>query len=199
MKNCDDFKPSTFYHVFNHAVGNEKLFRNAENFEFFFSKYDYYMNPVWDTYAYCIMPNHFHLLIKVKPIEELKENPKCKDDIHKYVMKCLSNLLNSYAKSYNIYYSRKGALFLDYTRRIEIDNKNYYKNVLNYIHQNPVHHGFCKDTKEWRYSSYLTFLSERATKTKRDEVLAWFDGQRQNYEIYHATNIEGLKPEYEFL
>ncbi len=51
------------YHIYNHAVGSEYLFRNNDNFKYF--------NPVVDTYAYCLLPKHFHLLIKIKDDVEL--------------------------------------------------------------------------------------------------------------------------------
>ena len=59
-------QPSTFYHLYNHANGSENLFRNDENYRFFLQKYAKYISTVADTYAYCLMPNHLHFLIKIK-------------------------------------------------------------------------------------------------------------------------------------
>jgi REP element-mobilizing transposase RayT len=67
----DIFEQETYYHVFNHAIGKENLFHTTENYYYFLKKYVQYISPVIDTLAYCLMPNHFHLLIKVKPEQTL--------------------------------------------------------------------------------------------------------------------------------
>ena len=65
-------EPSKYYHIYNHANRFENIFINDENFRFFLEKYQLYLLSVADTLAYCLMPNHFHLLIKIKIEEELK-------------------------------------------------------------------------------------------------------------------------------
>ena len=67
-------EPEGIYHVYNHAVGEENLFRSAENFRYFLDRYQYYLSPVVETYAYCLLPNHFHLLIRVRSRQELIVN-----------------------------------------------------------------------------------------------------------------------------
>ncbi|MBW8331475.1 MAG: hypothetical protein K0M40_05630 [Prolixibacteraceae bacterium] len=74
-------QPDTSYHIFNHANGFENVFRKEENFYFFLEKYRLYISPIAETYAYCLMPNHFHLVVRIRKrvvIEELirnKNNP----------------------------------------------------------------------------------------------------------------------------
>ena len=124
MKYFEKFHPNTFYHVFNHAVGFENLFRSRENFLYFLQRFNKYFQPVGNVYAYCLMPNHFHFLLQVKDTESLLLYANSKHnnefDPHKLVMQQLSNCLNGYAKTYNKQYSRKGALFLDFTKRIKV-------------------------------------------------------------------------------
>lgn len=191
------FREDTFYHILNHAVGSENLFRTDENYRYFLQKYQHHTNLVWDTYAYCLMPNHFHLLIKTKSINELEKVSNYKGNTHKVVMQSLSNFLNSYAKSYNKKYERKGALFLDFTKRIEIDSDVYFTRVVNYIHQNPIHHGFCKEIDEWEISSYSSCLSEQETKLKREELLNWF-GNKEQFEKFNHSMIMPLEPNFEY-
>ncbi|MFQ3598463.1 MAG: hypothetical protein SNJ55_04590 [Chloroherpetonaceae bacterium] len=198
MKYQDKFEPETFFHIFNHAVGNENLFRNDENFRYFLKKYDEYTESIWETYAYCLMPNHFHFLVKINPVEALQKLPKFADDTHEFVMQKLSNLLNAYAKAYNIRYKRKGALFLDFTKRIAVKNDAYFTALINYIHQNPVHHGFCKSMDEWVYSSYQSCLSDKKSKIKRQEILEWFGG-KTSFEQFHRENLAVLQDDLEFL
>lgn len=75
-------------------------------------------------------------------------------------MQELSNLLNSYTKSYNKVFDRKGALWIDFTKRFAIDSDSYITSTINYIHQNPVKHGFVNTPEDWKYSSYGSILSE---------------------------------------
>jgi REP element-mobilizing transposase RayT len=198
MKYQDNFEADTFFHIFNHSVGNESLFRNEDNFRYFLKKYDTYTYLIWETYAYCLMPNHFHFLVKIKSVEELQNLPKFSNDTHTFVMQQLSNLLNAYAKAYNIKYKRKGALFLDFTKRIAVKDDTYFSTLVNYIHQNPVHHGFCKNMEDWIYSSYQAFLSEKPSKIKRQEVLEWF-GDKKSFQHFHQTNLMALQEDLEFL
>ena len=57
------------YHIYNHANGNDNLFRNEENYAYFLKRYAYFIHPIAKTYAYCLMPNHFHLLVKIRSEE----------------------------------------------------------------------------------------------------------------------------------
>ncbi len=59
-------QPDTFFHVFNRANGNEKLFRNDNNYRYFIRSWVKYTDPIARTYACCLMPDHFHALIKIK-------------------------------------------------------------------------------------------------------------------------------------
>jgi len=68
-----EFLPDKIYHVYSHANGNENIFKSDENFRFFLEKYNLYIQPVARTFAYCLMPNHFHFLIQVNTEKKLLE------------------------------------------------------------------------------------------------------------------------------
>jgi len=65
-----------FYHIYNQGNNGENLFYNDNNYIYFLQKLDHYLSDFVDLYAFCLMPNHFHLLIKIKTLEELEENSK---------------------------------------------------------------------------------------------------------------------------
>lgn len=65
------FEPGVFFHLFNHGNGNDNLFRCDDNYNYFILKYTEYIKPIVDTYAYCLLPNHFHYLIKIREEEKL--------------------------------------------------------------------------------------------------------------------------------
>ncbi len=188
--------PDTFYHVFNHANGDENLFREEKNYYFFLEKWTKYIEPVANTYAYCLMPNHIHFLIKTKTATDVTSNLKFAEDLpfgkfgtfQKVVSKQFSNLFSSYAQAYNKLYNRRGSLFIPNFKKKEIDNPDYLKSVINYIHQNPVHHGFRDRPEEWPYSSYDAFFNIKRTRLQREEVLSWLGG-KEAFEKYHQSEI----------
>lgn len=197
MKGIIPFEPNSYYHIVNHAVGDENLFRTEENCYFFLNKYSSYMPSVCETFAYCLMPNHIHFLIKTHPEETLIEHPKYKLDFHKLIMQELSNLLNSYAKAYNKLYQRKGALWVDFTKRFLIDSDPYLTSTINYIHQNPVKHGFVANLEDWKFSSFSSILSDKPTLLKRTEVIHWF-GSSQDFLEFHKNKSVVLIEEQEY-
>jgi REP element-mobilizing transposase RayT len=68
----EPLQPDTSYHIFNHANGFENVFRKEENFYFFLEKYRLYISPIAETYAYCLMPNHFHLVVRIRKREAIE-------------------------------------------------------------------------------------------------------------------------------
>jgi hypothetical protein len=69
-----------FYHIYNHAVGGRDLFRESNDYEHFLGLYNKYISSVADTYAWVLMKNHFHLLIKVKEEKEIGYYKKLNSD-----------------------------------------------------------------------------------------------------------------------
>ncbi|MDO9153272.1 MAG: hypothetical protein Q7U47_06130, partial [Paludibacter sp.] len=65
-------KPDTSYHIFNHANGFENIFTEDENYRFFLEKYEQYISPIAETYAYCLLPNHFHLVVRIRRKEVIE-------------------------------------------------------------------------------------------------------------------------------
>ena len=111
-------------------------------------------------------------------------------DFEKFVMQQFSNFFNCYTKSFNKKHNRKGALFIDYLRRTLISDEEYLRNMVLYIHQNPIHHKICNRLEDWKYSSYNSILSEKLTLLERGEVINWF-GDLENFIFMHTTkNIE---------
>ena len=64
-------EPNGFYHIFNRGNNRENLFFSDENCRYFLEKYGKYMNVLLDTYAYALLPNHFHLVVRARTEEEV--------------------------------------------------------------------------------------------------------------------------------
>ena len=68
----EPLQPERSYHIFNHANGFENIFRTEANFIYFLEKYRLYISPITETYAYCLMPNHFHLVVRIRKRETIE-------------------------------------------------------------------------------------------------------------------------------
>lgn len=103
-----------------------------------------------------------------------------------YVSDQFSNFFNAYAKTINKAYGRTGSLFQHPFGRVPITTDRQFWNVIAYIHQNPQKHGFVKDFRDWKYSSYGVILTPngKPTVVKRDEVMKWF-GTKEDYLSLH--------------
>jgi len=179
-------EPGNFYHIYNRGINSCDLFRETGNYEHFLGLYDKYISPVADTFAWVLMGNHFHLLVHILPTNsEGFQNLQGLERINQQ----FSNLFNAYTKAFNKRYNRTGSLFEHTFRRKLIMHKTYLKQVILYIHNNPVHHGFCSHPIEYPWSSYLTCISMKPTKLKRDAVMGWFDDQA-NFKYWHDQKIE---------
>ena len=63
----------TFYHYFNRGNNRENLFKEEANYNYFLQLLKKHITPVVDVYSYCLLPNHFHLVIKTKELEQLPQ------------------------------------------------------------------------------------------------------------------------------
>jgi REP element-mobilizing transposase RayT len=180
----EPFESLSFYHIFNHARGKDNIFEKESDYQTFLDIVERYILPIAQIYAYCLMPNHFHFLVEIKDIF-IPKNFK-KKELNDYVAHQWGNLQNTFTKKMNFQRNRRGGLFCQSINRNLITSEKYLQMGIVYIHNNPVKHGFCSSPEKWKYSSYLSILSERPTKVKRDEVLSWFEN-KENFIDYHNT------------
>jgi putative transposase len=113
------------------------------------------------------------------------------EQIPDFILNQFSNFQNSYSKSYNKVFNRKGRLFMESLKRIEVVTQESFANIIHYIHFNAVHHKICKHITDWPHSSYHSFLSNASTVLMRDEVLNWFGG-RNAFINFHEQPPEKL-------
>ena len=194
MQHFKPLQPGNFYHVYNHGVAERNLFREPDNYRHFLNLYDKYIIPVADTFAWVLMPNHFHFLLRIN-IPDRVQNPVGEQDPVRDRQNVnlpslqFSKLFNSYAQAFNRRFKLRGPLFERPFKRKLIDSEEYLKQVLLYIHNNPVHHGFCTHPVEYLWCSFSDCISKTPTNLKRDKVLSWFDG-KANFMTMHNNKIE---------
>lgn len=183
-------QPDQSYHIYNHANGSENIFREEENYRFFLQQYEKYLSAVVDTYAFCLMPNHFHLLVGVKEEAELARTFPKFETLEKLVSKQFSNFFSSYSQSFNKVYTRKGSLFIKNFKRKPILSESQWQDTFLYIHLNPIKHGFVKDLRNWKWSSFHGYESAKnPSKLERSYYLNYFDSWQ------HANYLMNIKKE----
>ena len=178
------FEHGCFYHVYNRGNNAEDIFVEERNYTLFLEMIKKYLLQVSDIYAYCLMKNHFHLLLKIKePREIADEKMRAKPHL------AFAYMFNAYAKKYNKTYNRKGSLFQEHLKKEKITSENYLKQAVCYIHLNPIKHGF-SDRLEYPHSSYNAMISKNKTLLKREDILQIFGGVENFVSCHNLKNDE---------
>ena len=183
MKNSTEFfEANKTFHLYSRSIGNQNLFLSDGNYIYFLEKYAHYCGDCFETIAYCLLPNHFHFFVRVKSNQEDKE-----------IVKSFSNFLNSYAKAFNKAMGRSGSLFQRKFKRKLVDNDSYLSRIILYIHLNPIKHGLVKKAKDWKYSSFGAYYSDKPSKISKELGLGWFGGISEFLKI-HENSVEEYLP-----
>ena len=180
----DKIIPGCFYHICDRAVGNELLFRRPEDYSDWMQRVEKFLLPFVELHAYCLMNNHYHLLIRALETTD-----------HKLFSKQMAKLQSTYAKEYNRNYDRKGGLFMRPFARREILNEAQLAWVFWYIHRNPLHHGISLNWETWPYSSYPFYLNKEPTLLTTQFCTELFGGTDQ-LKAFHIMNANAFKTEY---
>ena len=201
----EKLQPNCSYHIVNHANGFENIFIEDENYRFFLDKYNQYILPIAETYAYCLLPNHFHLVVRIRRREVLEEvfrnfkstnfskvqnfgKVEVTDNmIEYYISKQFANLFSCYTQSFNKVNKRRGSLFLKNFRREPIENKAYFLNAVIYTHRNPVHHAFCDRYTDWSYTSFCEIKERNSQIIEVDKLLRMFGGRDSFIDLHEQS------------
>ncbi len=181
------------YHIFNHANGFENIFVQDENYRFFLEKYRMYIRPVAETYAYCLLPNHFHLVVRIRKTEAIEANfskvPNFGKVTDEFISKQFSKFFSCYTQSFNKVNNRRGSMFIKNFKRELIDHREYFEAAVVYTHRNPVHHGFCMRYEDWGYSSYNEAKANKSDTIETEKLLKTFGGL-DNFIQSHQLSLE---------
>jgi REP element-mobilizing transposase RayT len=161
-------EPGLFYHICNRAVGNEQLFRHFFDYNDWMMDLEKIILPVANLHAYCILDNHYHLLVRIR---------ECTNGMA--FSKSVNRLQSIHAKRFNYKYQRKGSLFISPFNRIPVKDDAQLAWVLWYIHRNPLHHGKTENWEDYSYSSYCYYKYNRASFLDTSYMFDFFGGQDQ--------------------
>lgn len=160
----------TYYQIKNPPVRFSKFILNKDRYKINENK------KIVEMSAYCLMPTHFHFILK-----QLSKN-----GIFLYMKK----LLDSYARYFNLRHSRKGPLFEGSFQAIRVENDEQLIHLSRYIHLNPITDFLVEDLKEYPYSSYSEYLNPSKTKiTNKEFILSHFKNSKK-YEDFVLSRVD---------
>lgn len=143
-----EFRAENYYHLYNRGVNYQPIFFNQGNWGYFIKQLRFYCQPdLIDLIAYCLMPNHYHLLIYLK-CNELSQ-------------KVMQPFGVSYTKAINKQQGRVGPLFQGPFKAKWVDKNEYLLYLSRYIHFNPVQSKLVDNPADWEFSSYRDYLGLR--------------------------------------
>ena len=161
------------YHIMVRGVNKQRIFEHHEDYQ----KYLQFLSDCkgqvhFDLYAYCLMPNHVHLLLRTE-FSELER-----------IMKCIGT---RYASWYNWKYARVGHLFQDRYLSEVVENERYFLTVIRYIHLNPVKATMVRKPEEYPYSSYPGYFTFQSL-ISREVVRSYITPDR--FKSFHEEENE---------
>lgn len=192
------FVNDNFYHLFNRGVEKRQVFSNSNDYSRFLDVLYYYQfqgpKPRFSTYkrfkqkdfdkkpkiveieCYCLMPNHFHLLVR-----QLKE---------KGVEEFMRKVLNSYTKYFNTRHKRIGPLFQGAFKAVIVETDEQLLHLSRYIHLNPFTSGLVEKLEDYQYSSFLAYTKQSKDQLCTEQTILNFFKNSKGYAEFIADNQE---------
>jgi putative transposase len=167
------FLKDHYYHIYNRGINKGLIFFSDRNYLYFMDRLRKFVLPCASIIAYCLMPNHYHILLKVK-----NEN---------LIGKSLHPFFVSYAKSINNEQKRIGPLFQSRYQGSEIEDDCYLLECVNYIHLNPVKAGLVSSPELWKFSSYAHYLHPEINSIVDTTILMNFFESLKDFQDYSET------------
>ena len=168
------------YHVMLRGINKQQIFYEKEDYQFFISLLERYKKPCgYEIYAYCLMGNHIHLLIR-------EGNEVTTGDIFRHIG-------SAFVYWYNIKYERVGHLFQDRYKSEPVEDETYLLTVFRYILNNPVKAGLCGKAEEYPYSSAGEYLKGINGITDTSYIKGIYDEKSLKEYIYQKNEDQCME------
>ena len=177
----------SYYHIFNRGINNQKIFFTESNYSFFLKLLDKYLSSNVSVIAFCLLPNHFHLVIKVKDSTKgISTNADINEEkeVGNIVSEQFRRMFIAYSMAINKQEKRKSSLMDKNFKRLEITEHEYLKYCIFYVHFNSEKHGYVANFKDYKLSSFKAYLSEKETRIARKHGLEIFE-DLESFINYH--------------
>lgn len=182
------FLADHYYHIYNRGNNRQAIFFESANYLYLLRGIKKYVCPAASIIAYCLMPTHYHMLVRVKGSQnsEFSEN----SEFSRAVSKAMMRLSVSYTRAVNKRFGRVGSLFQGQFQAKPIQQYGHLLNLCVYIHANPVKDGLVDAPEDWTYSNYLEWIGLRdGTLVDRDFIQEHFNSPEE----YRSLVMEYVK------
>lgn len=196
-----EFTEGGIYHAYNRGVEKRTIFLDEQDYNIFLYYIFIYLAPSEtvlskyptlplrlqgknlaaevDLFCYCLMPNHFHLLVQQKTI----------DGISKFI----KQLTNAYTLYFNQKYQRVGSLMQGPFKAIMISTENSLLHISRYIHLNPIVNSLVTNLKNYQWSSFKTYIANsEEIPIKKNLILSFFSSSK-DYERFVLDQVDYAK------
>lgn len=173
-------EPGNVYHIYNRGLNHQKVFYREKDYYMFLDKIIDYIYDYCDIYAYCLLPNHYHFVLRVN------------DENGDQFSRQIGSLIVSYTNKVNLRKDRIGGLFMKPFRRILVTREDYLKRLIFYVNHNAAKHDLVKNFRDYKFSSYPAMLSAEDTIVAREKVFQIFNNKKEFVE-YHNFRHEDFK------
>lgn len=171
------------YHVMNRGVRQEIIFNTTNDYLHFLKTLEIGLKKYNCTlYAFCLMTNHYHLLIRTT------DKPLC--DFMKWFQR-------NYSRTYNMQHDYSGHVFESRYRAVLVMDARYFIHVSRYIHLNPVKAGIVIFPEEYRWSSYQEYIGTTSGNMVNQEIVRHYFSEDQNGEFMTYQEFVECKLGYE--
>lgn len=171
-----EFRAGHYYHLYNRGNNRQDIFLERENYLFFLRRLRKYFVPgAIKVIAYCLMPNHYHLLVYLM-VDDLSS--------------IMQSFALSYTKAFNVRYNRVGSLFQGPFEAKLVDTVEYLTHLSQYIHLNPTTAGLVSKAEEWEFSSYREYIGLRHSSLPWPDVVLSQFADRRDYRAFVEAYVE---------
>lgn len=173
---------NAFYHVFNRGINKQEIFLSENDYYFFLNKLKKLKNKYdYSIYAFCLMPNHFHISIQTRKVS---------------ISKIMSSLITSFSMYFNRTYNHLGPVFQNRFKSILIENNSYFRGLSQYIYLNPIRAGIVKDPIEYKFSSLKEALGKEPLYFLDQDIIRLIGETEKEHKEYEKFIYEGIDKDY---
>jgi REP element-mobilizing transposase RayT len=165
-----------YYHVYNRGCDRARIFANEGNYVFLLQRAKSYLaETLLTVIAYCLMPNHYHFLLR--PEEDA------------VLARWVQRLFSSYTQAFNRQQARSGTLFEGRAKSVLVDTDEKVLHLCRYIHLNPVQAGLVAQPGAWPYSNYLEWVARRAGSMVDRGFIRQYFATPADYEAFVMSEV----------
>jgi REP element-mobilizing transposase RayT len=176
-RRATNFAPGHYYHIYNRGAHKQPIFRETENYLYLLRLLkDYTRRLEVATITYCLMPNHYHFLVRQDGEQSAGLLPQL--------------TFNRYTKAFNRRYRRSGTLFQGRFQSVWVDKTEYLFHLCRYIHANPVKGGLTTHPADWPFSNYREWIGLRDGALVDRAFVAESFPDRDRYRAFVADYLD---------